>query len=167
MKRLLLIAIVGSLLVAASAQAKGLKWVEVCGPTDCNRTSARDLDFSRSPLIFPPYVMSGAPDKPPKVAGEWLRVRVKAAHSKRLMRSVVLPKKGYAGGAQGGGYGFVWERLSNAAQGTYLRLGRGVERHPAETVPGLSSAAAAPVTVATRQTFRGLGADLPASFLTS
>ena len=138
MKRLFLIVIAVLLIVAASAQAKGLKWVEVCGPTDCNRTSAADINFERSPLIFPPWVMSGGPDKPPRKAGEWLRIRVAVPHSDRRMRSVVIPARGYAGGDQGGGYGFVWERLSKAARGTYLRLGRGLDRYPAGTVPGLA-----------------------------
>jgi hypothetical protein len=137
MKRLLLIAIVVPLMLATNAEAKGLKWVKVCGPTDCSRTPARDLNFEKTPLIFPPWVMSGGPDNPPKQAGKWLRVVVASPHSDRRMRSVVMPAMGYAGGDQGGGYGFVWEHLSNAAQGTYLRLGRGLERYPAETVPGL------------------------------
>ncbi len=93
MKRLFLIVIAVLLIVAASAQAKGLKWVEVCGPTDCNRTSAADINFERSPLIFPPWVMSGGPDKPPRKAGEWLRIRVAVPHSDRRMRSVVIPAR--------------------------------------------------------------------------
>lgn len=137
MKRLLLIAVAGLLLTAAPASAKGLRWVELCGPSECQRTPGRQIEGRV--LIFPPWVMSGAPDDPPARAARWLRVRVAPARSHRRLRSVVMPGIGYASGAQGGGYGFVWERLGRDARATYRMLGRGVERYPAATAPGLGS----------------------------
>ena len=133
MKRLLLIAMLGSLVAAAPAAAKGLEWVEVCGPSDCQRTSGRQLEGQV--LIFPPTVMSGAPDDPPARAGKWLRVRVAVAGGRQIFRSILMPGLGYAGGDQGGGYGFVWERLGRDARATYRRLGRGLVPYPAATAP--------------------------------
>ena len=137
MKRVLLIAVVGSLVAAGSADGKGLKWVELCGPSECQRTPGHQIAFET--LIFPPWVMSGAPDDPPARAGKWLQVRVAPARSQRIMRSVVMPGLGYAGGDQGGGYGYVWERLGHDARATYRRLGRGVERYPAATAHDIAS----------------------------
>lgn len=137
MKRLLAITAIALLIVAATADAKGLRWVEVCGPSDCRRTPGHRIEGEV--LIFPPWVMSGAPDDPPARAGGWLRVRVAPARSHRIMRSVVIPGLGYAGGDQGGGYGFVWERLGPEARATYRRLDRGVERYPGATLPGFES----------------------------
>jgi hypothetical protein len=137
MKRLLLIAVLGSLLAAAPAAGKGLKWVDLCGPEGCQRTPGRQIEGEV--LIFPPTVMSGAPDAPPARAGRWLRVRVAPARSGRVFRSVVMPGLGYAGGDQGGGYGYVWERLSRDARATYRRLGRGVERYPAATADDIAA----------------------------
>ena len=137
MKRWLLIVAVGSLVAAASADGKGLKWVELCGPSDCQRTPGRQIEGEV--LIFPPWVMSGAPDDPPNRAARWLQVRVAPAGSTRIMRSVVMPGIGYAGGDQGGGYGYVWERLGRDARATYRRLGRGVERYPAATAHDIAS----------------------------
>ena len=137
MKRLLLITVIGSLIAAAPAAGKGLKWVELCGPDECQRTPGHQVEFEV--LIFPPWVMSGAPDDPPARAGKWLQVRVAPARSKRIMRSFVMTGLGYAGGDQGGGYGFVWERLGRDARATYRRLGRGVERYPAATAHDLAS----------------------------
>lgn len=136
----------GLLLVALppSSQAKGVEWVKVCGPSDCTKTPGRELDFEQSPLIFPPWVMSGRPDPPPREAAPWLRVRVAYARSERRVSSVVVPRLGYAGGDQDGHYGFVWQRLSPAEQRTYKRLGRGLERFPAETLPGLPESRAGP-----------------------
>ncbi|HET6831207.1 MAG TPA: hypothetical protein VFH44_07640 [Solirubrobacterales bacterium] len=165
MKRLLLIAVVGSLLAAAPAAAKGLRWVELCGPDDCQRTSGRQIEFET--LIFPPWVMSGAPDDPPARAGEWLRVRVAFAGGDRIPGwSVVMPGLGYAGGDQGGGYGFVWERLGRDARATYRRLGRGVERHPAATAPGLTPPVSLAATTAAAEVaadIRRTAAKLPAA----
>ena len=137
MKRVLLIVAVGSLVVAASADGKGLRWVELCGPSDCRRTPGRQIEGDV--LIFPPWVMSGAPDDPPARAGRWLQVRVATARSRRIMRSVVMPGIGYAGGDQGGGYGFVWERLGREARATYRRLGRGIEPYPAAMAPDIAA----------------------------
>jgi hypothetical protein len=121
---------------APPAGAKGLKWVEVCGPLECARTEAEDLDLERHPLVFPPWVMSGRPDPPPEEAARWLHVRVRAGGKR--MRSVVLPRAGYAGGDQGGGHGYVWQRLDRDERRTYRMLGRGVERFPASFLPGLA-----------------------------
>ena len=140
----MLIVVVGSLVAAAPAAAKGLRWVEVCGPSDCQRTPGSQIDGEV--LIFPPWVMSGAPDDPPARAGRWLQVRVAPARSKRIMRSVVMPGSGYAGGDQGGGYGYVWERLGRDARATYRRLGRGVERYPAATAPDIAATSFAAAT---------------------
>lgn len=137
MKRVLLIAVVGSLVAAGSADGKGLRWVELCGPSDCRRTPGRQIDGEV--LIFPPSVMSGAPDDPPARAGKWLQVRVAPARSRRIMRSVVMPGIGYAGGDQGGGYGFVWERLGRDARATYRRLVRGIEPYPAATASDIAA----------------------------
>ncbi|KAB2857755.1 MAG: hypothetical protein F9K43_25425 [Bauldia sp.] len=137
MKRLLLIAVVASLVVAAPAAAKGLRWVEVCGPSECRRTPEGRIESET--LIFPPWVMFGAPDGPPARAGRWLRVRVAPARSNRIMKSVLMPGVGYAGGDQGGGYGFVWERLGRDARATYRMLGRGVERYPVATARDLAA----------------------------
>ena len=137
MKRLLLITAIAFVAVTAAADAKGLRWVEVCGPSDCHRVSGERIEGRV--LIFPPWVMSGAPDEPPAESGRWLKVRVAVAHSHRRMRSVVMPGLGYAGGDQGGGYGFVWERLGRDARATYRWLGRGIERYPAATAPGVAS----------------------------
>lgn len=140
MRRLLLISLAVLLVPAAPAAAKGLKWVEVCGPAECHRVPGHRIEGEV--VIFPPWVMSGAPDDPPAEAGRWLRVRVAVDGTRRRMRSVVIPALGYAGGDQGGGYGFVWERLGRDARATYRRLARGVERYPAATVPGLGAARA-------------------------
>lgn len=137
MKRLLLVLLVLPLLATPSAEAKGIKWVKVCGPSDCTKTPERELEFEESPLIFPPWVMSGRPDPPPKQAAPWLRVRVAYARSDRQVRSVAAPRLGYAGGDQDGTYGFVWQRLDGDEQHTYKVLGRGLERFPAATLPGL------------------------------
>jgi len=137
MKRVLLIVAVGSLVAAASADGKGLRWVEVCGPSDCRRTPGRQIEGDV--LIFPPWVMSRAPDDPPARAGRWLRVRVAPAQSRGILQSVVMPGVGYAGGDQGGGYGFVWERLRRDARATYRRLGRGIEPYPAATAPEIAA----------------------------
>lgn len=153
-RRLLLIAVVGSLVAAAPAAAKELRWVEVCGPSDCERTPGRQL--AGEVLIFPPWVMSGAPDDPPARAGRWLRVRVAVDGSRRRLRSVVMPKLGYAGGDQGGGYGYVWERLGRDARATYRRLGRGVERYPAATAPGLTSPPAFTATTGAAEVASGI-----------
>lgn len=139
-----------SLLVAAPASGKGIDWVEVCGPFDCSRTSGEDLAFERQPLIFPPWVMSGRPDPPPAEPARWLRVRVRAG-SKR-MSSVVMPRAGYAGGDQGGGHGFVWQRLDRDERRTYRSLGHGVQRFPASSLPGLPAARRGP-----SETVRGAG----------
>lgn len=141
MKRLLLITALALLAISAQASAKGLRWVEVCGPVDCHRVAGERL--AGRTLIFPPWVMSGGPDEPPAHGGRWLRVRVVVDGSKRRLRSVVIPALGYAGGDQGGGYGFVWERLGRDARAAYRRLARGVERYPAATVPGLAAAQSA------------------------
>ena len=153
MRRLLLIAVVGSLVAAAPAAAKGLRWVEVCGPADCNRTPAREIT---PPLIFPPHVMSGAPDDPPARAARWLRVRVAVDGSRRPLRSTVMPRIGYAGGDQGGGYGFVWERLDRDARANWRRLGRGVERYPAATAPGLTPPVSVEATVGAADVAAGI-----------
>jgi hypothetical protein len=164
---LLLIAVVGSLVAAAPAVAKGLRWVEVCGPDDCQRTPGRQIAFEA--LIFPPWVMSGAPDDPPTRAGGWLSVRVAVAGGDRVLRSAVMPELGYAGGDQGGGYGFVWERLSRDARATYRRLGRGVERYPAATAHDLAAmsftattgSVQRPVALAVVATAKRIVASLP------
>lgn len=137
MKRLLAITVLALLAVAPQADAKGLRWVEVCGPSDCHRVSGERV--AGRVLIFPPWVMSGAPDDPPARPGRWLRMRVAMDGSKRRLHSVVIPSRGYAGGDQGGGYGYVWERLGREARATYDWLGRGVERYPAASVPGLDA----------------------------
>ena len=141
LRRRLSIALTASAAVLAvwapPAEAKGLKWVEVCGPLECTRTAAQDLDLERHPLIFPPWVMSGRPDPPPEEAARWLHVRVRA--DSQRMRSVVLPRPGYAGGDQGGGHGFVWQRLDRDERRTYRVLGRGLERFPASSLPGLAA----------------------------
>jgi hypothetical protein len=142
---LLLIAVLGSLLAAAPATAKGLEWVELCGPSGCQRTPGSQIEFEV--LIFPPWVMSGAPDDPPSGAARWLRVRVAPARGNRVMESVVMPGLGYAGGDQGGGYGFVWERLGRDARATYRQLSQGLERYPAATAPDLAA-----MTFATKAT---------------
>lgn len=137
-KRLLLVLLVLPLIAASSADAKGLKWVKVCGPAACNKTPERDLDFEQYPLVFPPWVMSGFSDPAPEQAAPWLRVRVAFARSDRKVSSVVVPSLGYAGGDQEGqAYGFVWQRLDAAEQRTYKHYGRGLERFPAESLPGL------------------------------
>jgi len=51
----------------------------------------------------------------------------------------VMPGIGYAGGDQGGGYGFVWERLGREARATYRRLGRGIEPYPAAMAPDIAA----------------------------
>lgn len=137
MKRLLLVVALGCLLFAAPATAKGLRWVEICGPDGCQRTPGDKVEGQV--LIFPPWVMSGPPDDPPTRAGRWQRVRVRYDGSRRRLRSVLIPSRGYAGGDQGGGYGYVWERLGRDARATYRKLGRGLTRFPASTVPGLDS----------------------------
>lgn len=139
MKRLALLLPVALLLLAAPpAQAKGIKWVKVCGPSACTKTPGSELDFEQYPLIFPPWVMSGRPDPPPEHAAPWLRVRVALARSERKVSSVVVPRLGYAGGDQEGReYGWVWQRLGAEEQRTYMRLGRGLVRFPAASLPGL------------------------------
>jgi len=136
MKRLLLIVVLGSLVGASPAAAKGLRWIELCGPSECKRTPGDRVEGEV--LIFPPHVMSGAPDEPPERAARWLRIRVAIDGEKRKLRSVLIPSLGYAGGDQGGGYGYVWERLGRETRSTYRWLGRGVERNPAATTPGIS-----------------------------
>src|SRR5689334_4431394 len=74
MKRLLAITVFALLIVASQADAKGLRWIEVCGPSECHRVSGEQV--AGRVLIFPPWVMSGAPDDPPARAGRWLRIRV-------------------------------------------------------------------------------------------
>jgi hypothetical protein len=140
--RSLLFIVAMLLLVAAPvADAKPLKWVKVCGPSACNKTLGSELDFEESPLIFPPWVMSGRPDPPPKEAAPWLRVRVAFAHSHRRVSSVVVPRLAHAGGDQAGAsQGCVWQRLDADEQRTYKRLGRGLERFPAAALPGLDRA---------------------------
>lgn len=122
------------------------------------------------PLITPPWVMSGGPDKPPKHAAPWLRIRVAIRHSERRQRSVLIPELGYAGGDQGGGYGYVWERLSKTERLTYRMLGGCLERYPAATLPGLEGSsqpsdralggALGPLSIALSSAF-GCAASLP------
>lgn len=170
MKRTLLIAIAVLLVAAVPAEAKGLRWIELCGPSDCNRMPARAVEGS--PLVFPPWVMSGAPDRAPARASGWLRVRVAADGRRVPMRSVVMPEIGYAGGNQGGGYGFVWERLGRDVRATYDRLARGLERYPAATAPGLpatsfagapTDSAAAPLSIQLGSILERAAAILPGS----
>lgn len=137
MKRLLLIVVAGLLIAAAPADGKGLRWIELCGPTECHRTQGEDL--WGQPLIFPPWVMMGAPDDPPATAGKWLRVRVSIPGNKRPRRSVVVPGIGYAGGTEGREWGFIWERMGRDVRATYRELGSGIERYPASSMPGLAS----------------------------
>ena len=123
-------------MAAASAEAKGMKWVEVCGPADCNRE--RDLDFEEYPLVFPPWVLSRLPDRPPEETAPWLSVKVNLGRPHGIVTSIVSPRIGYAGGDQKGErYGWVWQELNRAERRTYLHLGRGLDRFPAETMPGL------------------------------
>lgn len=136
---LLLLLIVVPLIAAPSAGAKGLKWVELCGPADCNRTPWDQIAADGLALTFPPWGMSGRPDDPPEQAAPWLRVRVAVDHSEKRMRSLVLPDAGYAGGNQGGGFGYVWQRLDRDEQGSYARLAHGLRMYPAATMPGLST----------------------------
>ena len=160
---LLLISAALSLLSAAPAEAKGVEWVEVCGPFDCARTSGEDLASERRPLIFPPWVMSGRPGPPPEQAARWLRVRVRIGSER--MTSVVLPRPGYAGGDQGGGYGFVWQRLDRDERRTYRSLGHGVRRFSSSSLPGLPAARRGPpemVDGAGTAHSIALGAQLPA-----
>lgn len=138
MKRVLLIVFLLSLLAVPAAEAKVLRWVEVCGPLDCAKTPGHDLDFAEYPLIFPPWVMSGRPDRPPERAAPWLEVHVAFARSDQVVSSVVVPRLGYAGGDQEGqDYGWVWQRLDRGERRTYMHLGRGLARFPASTLPGL------------------------------
>ena len=131
MKRVLLVLFVVPLLMAATVEAKGLKWVKVCGPSGCSKTDGHELG---GPIIFPPKVMHGGPHPPPTEPAPWLRVRVAFGHHRAT--SVVAPSIRYAGGRDGS-YGFIWERLRRAEWRTYKRLARGVERFPAATLPGL------------------------------
>ena len=135
-----MIALVVSLIAAAPAAGKGLRWIELCGPDDCQRTPGAEV--WGQPLVFPPWVMMGAPDEPPEQTGRWLRVRVSIHKNKRPWRSVVVPGLGYAGGTEGREWGFIWERLDPKVRATYRRLGRGVERHPASSMPGVTTAPA-------------------------
>lgn len=80
--------------------------------------------------------MSGFPDPPPDRAARWLEVRVAFGGGDRQVRSVVVPRLAYAGGEEHSN-GYVWQRLNQAEERTYRRLGRGVERFPASTLPGL------------------------------
>jgi hypothetical protein len=137
MRRLALIAAVLALLVLpAVGQAKGLKWVEVCGQEECSKTSGKNWDYERRPLIFPPTVMSGMPDDPPTAPAPWFRVKVAFAHAHgHRARSLVAPEIKYAGGKDGS-YGYVWEKLKPKPLRTYLRLSKGLAPNPAETMPG-------------------------------
>lgn len=138
MKRFLLLLVVLSLIAPSTAEAKGIKWVKVCGPSACNKIPDSELDFQESPLVFPPWVMSGRPDPAPDQRAPWLRVQVAFAHTEDRVNSVVVPRLGYAGGDQEGRrYGWVWQRLDRSEQGTYKRYGRGLERFPAASLPGL------------------------------
>ena len=141
-----MIALVVSLIAAAPAAGKGLRWIELCGPSECERTQGEDV--LGQPLIFPPWVMMGAPDGAPKQEARWLRVRVSMRGNKRPLRSVVVPGIGYAGGTEGREWGFIWERMGRDVRATYRELGRGVERYPASTMPGSpSSSSADPLAV--------------------
>jgi hypothetical protein len=128
-------AVLGLLAVPAGAEAKGLKSVEVCGQDACSKTSMKHWNFERRPLIFPPKVMSGKPDEPPKAIAPWYRVTVALAHANgEKAHSVVAPEIKYVGGRINSG--FVWEKLKPRALQTYLHLTKGLEPNPAETMPG-------------------------------
>lgn len=137
MRRIGLIAAVLVLLAVPSAgEAKGLKWVEVCGLEDCSKTSGKNWNYERRPLIFPPTVMSGMPDEPPDAPAPWFSVKVAFAHAHgHRARSIVAPEIKYAGGKDGS-HGYVWERLEPKPLRTYLHLTKGLSPNPAETMPG-------------------------------
>jgi len=134
MRRLAFIAAATALLIApAAADAKGMKWVKVCGLDECSKTLGKDWDYAQHPLIFPPKVMSGRPDDPPEDAAPWFGVKVKLWRGEKA-RSVVAPDIKYAGGRCCGGY--VWQKLNHKELGTYLFLTEGLAPNPAETMPG-------------------------------
>ena len=137
MKRLALIAVASALLIAPTgAEAKGLKWVKVCGLDACSKTSGKGWNFQKQPLIFPPTVMSGRPDNAPEAPAPWYRVTVAFSHANgHKARSIVAPDIRYAGGRDGS-YGYVWQELNRKELGTYLDLTEGLAPNPAETMPG-------------------------------
>jgi hypothetical protein len=163
MRRLALITAASALLIApSSADAKGLKWVEVCGLDACSKTSGKNWNFRDQPLIFPPTVMSGRPDAAPETPAPWYRVTVAFSHANgHKAHSIVAPDIRYAGGRDGS-YGYVWQQLTRKELRTYLDLSEGLTPKPAETMPGgaerttdamasaLQSTAAAATTVLTR-----------------
>jgi hypothetical protein len=137
MRRLALIAAASALLIApSSAEAKGLKWVEVCGLDACSKASGKNWNFERRPLIFPPTVMSGRPDDAPETPAPWYRVTVAFSHANgHKARSTVAPDIRYAGGRDGS-YGYVWQKLRRKELRTYLDLSEGLAPYPAESMPG-------------------------------
>ena len=42
------------LVAAPAAEAQGIKWVKLCGPSACNKVADSELDFRESPLVFRP-----------------------------------------------------------------------------------------------------------------
>ena len=137
MKRITLIgALLGLLILPMGAEAKGFKWVELCGQDACSKTPGKDWNFQRRPLIFPPTMMSGRADRPPTAPAPWFRVTVAFAQANgRRANSVVAPDIRYAGGRDGS-YGFVWEKLERKPLRTYLKLTDGIAPKPANTMPG-------------------------------
>ncbi|HYH60825.1 MAG TPA: hypothetical protein VD766_03070 [Solirubrobacterales bacterium] len=134
MRRLALITAATALLIApAAADAKGMKWVKVCGLDECSKTLGKDWDYAQHPLIFPPKVMSDGPDDDPEVAAPWYSVKV-ALWRKERARSIVAPEIKYVGGRCCGGY--VWQKLNRKELGTYLFLTEGLVPNPADTMPG-------------------------------
>lgn len=140
MKRVLLLSLLTlPLLATPVAEAKGARWIKVCGPSNCTKTYPQEL--ARSPIVSPPVVMSGSPDSPPASGAPWLQVRVLLpGDGRKVLRSVVAPRIAYAGGRDGS-YGFVWSRLKPAEFRTYKRMWNGLERFPASTMPGLDGRA--------------------------
>lgn len=135
MKRLTLIGAVSALLlIPAGAEAKGIKWLEVCGQDECSMTEGEA--FLRWPLIIPPALMNGGPNGPPRKPAAWYRV--KAAFEGvpgNPVRSVFVPSLRYAGGRYAP-HEFVWEKLEPDARRTYAKLTEGIAPRPAETMPG-------------------------------
>ena len=137
MRRIALIAAVLALFaVPEAAEAKGLKWIEVCGQDECSKTSGRNWDYVRRPIISPPTVMSGRPDDPPEAPAPWFRVKVAFSHADgHRARSIVAPEIKYAGGRDGS-HGYVWEKLESKPLQTYLHLTKGLAPKPEATMPG-------------------------------
>jgi hypothetical protein len=130
-------------LVPASAGAKELQAMSICGPQAC-------ADVPRDQLSI--HLLEGGATTPaPDRSEPWYRVRVTvgAPGTHESWQIVVLPRGRYvANFAAGPGSALDWTTISAGIADRYRRLAGGVRPFPAAKLPLRSAAPATPSAVA-------------------